>query len=116
MGGLPLPRVRACVNCSRDSTIRGMREVGGLIVRRESSQGQGCRSLRSLPDRTDGEDENISRVAKHSRHGRARVKLNASMRAEFQAICRLAETTIRLLVIYCYRMLRRLYEDGLSWL
>ena len=30
--------------------FRDTREDCGLIVRRECSQGQGCRSLRSLPD------------------------------------------------------------------
>ena len=50
--GLPLPQGRACVNCSRDSTIRGMREVGGLIVRRECSHSKGsARFARSLTER-----------------------------------------------------------------
>ena len=35
--------------------FRDMREVGGLIVRRECSDSKGCRSLRSLPDRQGAE-------------------------------------------------------------
>jgi len=81
--GLPLPRVRACVNCSRDSTIRGMREVGGLIVRRECSDSKGsARFARSLTDQSS-EDETISRVAKHSRHagGRGLTEREAEQRS-----------------------------------
>ena len=49
MVGSLLTRAAACVNCSRDSTIRGMREVGGLIVRRECSHSKGsARFARSL--------------------------------------------------------------------
>ena len=36
--------------------FRDMREVGGLIVRRECSDSKGYRSLRSLPDRRGAED------------------------------------------------------------
>ena len=52
MVGSLLTRAAACVNCSRDSTIRGMHEVGGLIVRRESSHSNGsARFARSLTAR-----------------------------------------------------------------
>ena len=52
MVGSLLTRVAACVNCSRDSTIRGIREVGGLIVRRECSDSKGsARFARSLTER-----------------------------------------------------------------
>ena len=52
MVGSLLTRAAACVNCSRDSTIRGMREVGGLIVRRECSDSKGsARFARSLTER-----------------------------------------------------------------
>ena len=73
MVGSLLTRAAACVNCSRDSTIRGIREVGGLIVRRECSDSKEFRSLRSLPDRQGAEVETISRDTKHSRHRRTRL-------------------------------------------
>ena len=53
MAGSLLTRAAACVNCSRDSTIRGMREVGGLIVRREPSDTKAsARFARSLDDQS----------------------------------------------------------------
>ena len=73
MVGSLLTRAAACVNCSRDSTIRGIREVGGLIVRRECSDSKEFRSLRSLPDRQGAEVETISRVIQYSRGMRACV-------------------------------------------
>ena len=52
MVGSLLTRAAACVNCSRDSTIRGIREVGGLIVRRECSHTKGSARLRLAPSAT----------------------------------------------------------------
>ena len=53
--------------------FRDMREVGGFVIRSDASHSNGsARFARSLTER-QAEDENISRVAKHSRHGRARL-------------------------------------------
>jgi hypothetical protein len=73
MGGLFLTHAAARVNCSRDSTIRGMREVGGLIVRREYSDSKGsARFARSLTDEVP-RIETISRMNQYSCDMRGRV-------------------------------------------
>ena len=73
MVGSLLTRAAACVNCSRDSTIRGMHEVGGLIVRRECSDSKGfARFARSLTEQ-QAEVETISHVIQYSRGMRACV-------------------------------------------
>ena len=104
--GVSITQGRARVNWSRETRLS--RRARGRRIRNPQwlESYQGFRSLRSLPDRTMARIETISRVAKHSRHRRARIVLNASVKLSVKRSVAIPQTTIRLLVIYCYKMLR----------
>jgi len=112
--GLPLPQGRACVNCSRDSTIRGMREVGGLIVRRECSHSQGsARFARSL-------DELMARIETYRallniRDMRAGGLLEREREARCQAICCHTPNNIINTCIYMLQNVKRTVRRWKQW-